>query len=181
MDENQIMGLIESILFISGDAVPLRKISAFLNIDVRKTKNIMDKLIDLYNFQQRGLQIIKVNDHYQLATRPENGKYLEKYFGTEEKQSLSQSLIETLSIIAYRQPITRMDIELIRGVKCEYAISVLSSRGLIKEIGRMDTPGKPILYGTTETFLKSFGLSSIEALPSLEDLSSLDDDILSEE
>lgn len=181
MDEREIMGLIESILFVSGDAVPLKKLSAFLNMDIRNTRKLMEKLVDVFNFERRGLQIIKVEDSYQLATRPEYGEYLEKYFGTEERQTLSQAVIETLSIIAYRQPITRMDIELIRGVKCEYAISILSQRGLIMEVGRMDTPGRPILYGTTDTFLKSFGLSSLEDLPSLEELLSLGESAPSKE
>ena len=106
-----------------------------------------------------------MNDHYQLATRPEYGEYIDKYFGIDKKQSLSQAMLETLSIIAYKQPITRIDIESIRGVKCEYTLGVLNDRGLIKEVGKMDAPGKPILYGTTDTFLKVFGLSSLEDLP----------------
>ena len=163
------MGLIESFLFVSGDALPIEKIASFIKIDVRSTRKLMDKLIDVFNFERRGLQIIKINDSYQLATRPEYGEKIEEFLGAEEKQTLSQAVLETLSIIAYRQPITRMDIELIRGVKCEYAISVLMDRELIKEVGRMDTPGRPILYGTTDIFLKSFGLRSLEELPSLEE------------
>lgn len=169
MDEREIMGLIESVLFVSGDAVPIKKIAEFLDMDVRNARKLLEKLIDVFNFERRGLQVIKVNDCYQLATRPEYGEYIEGFFGADEKQTLSQAVLETLSIIAYRQPITRMDIELIRGVKCEYAISVLINRNLIKEVGRMDTPGKPILYGTTDVFLKSFGLSSLEELPLLEE------------
>lgn len=169
MDEREKMGLIESILFVSGDAVPAKKIAEYLDMDIRNARKLLEKLIDVFNFERRGLQVIKVNDSYQLATRPEYGQYIKSFFGAEEKQTLSQAVLETLSIIAYRQPITRMDIELIRGVKCEYAINVLISKDMIREVGRMDTPGKPILYGTTDTFLKSFGLSSLEELPPLED------------
>lgn len=170
MDERDIMGLIETLLFVSGDAIPTKRIADFLDMDVRKARKLMEKLIDVFNFERRGLQIIRVNDSYQLATRPEYGEYIEKFFGADKKQSLSQAVLETLSIIAYRQPITRMDIELIRGVKCEYAINVLMEKGLIKEVGRMDAPGRPILYGTTDLFLKSFGLTSIEDLPPLEEI-----------
>ncbi|HHZ12318.1 MAG: SMC-Scp complex subunit ScpB [Caldicoprobacterales bacterium] len=167
MDENKIMGLIESILFVSGEAVSVRKIADFLNMDKGKLRKIMDKLVENFNSRNGGLQIIKMNDHYQLATRPEYGEYIDKYFGIDKKQSLSQAMLETLSIIAYKQPITRIDIESIRGVKCEYTLGVLNDRGLIKEVGKMDAPGKPILYGTTDTFLKVFGLSSLEDLPPL--------------
>lgn len=167
MDENKIMGLIESILFVSGEAVSVRKIADFLNMDKGKLRKIMDKLVENFNYRNGGLQIIKMNDHYQLATRPEYGEYIDKYFGIDKKQSLSQAMLETLSIIAYKQPITRIDIESIRGVKCEYTLGVLNDRGLIKEVGKMDAPGKPILYGTTDTFLKVFGLSSLEDLPPL--------------
>jgi segregation and condensation protein B len=167
MDENKIMGLIESILFVSGEAVSVRKIADFLNMDKGRLRKIMDKLVENFNSRNGGLQIIKMNDHYQLATRPEYGEYIDKYFGIDKKQSLSQAMLETLSIIAYKQPITRIDIESIRGVKCEYTLGVLNDRGLIKEVGKMDAPGKPILYGTTDTFLKVFGLSSLEDLPPL--------------
>ena len=167
MDENKIMGLIESILFVSGEAVSVRKIADFLNMDKGKLRKIMDKLVENFNSRNGGLLIIKMNDHYQLATRPEYGEYIDKYFGIDKKQSLSQAMLETLSIIAYKQPITRIDIESIRGVKCEYTLGVLNDRGLIKEVGKMDAPGKPILYGTTDTFLKVFGLSSLEDLPPL--------------
>lgn len=170
MDERERMGLIESILFVSGDAVPIKKIADFLDMDIRNARKLLEKLVDVFNFERRGLQIVKVNDCYQLATRPEYGECIEEFFDAGEKQTLSQAVLETLSIIAYRQPITRMDIELIRGVKCEYAITVLINRDLAKEVGRMDSPGKPILYGTTDMFLKSFGLSSLEELPPLVEL-----------
>jgi segregation and condensation protein B len=165
MDDRETMGIIESILFVSGDPVSLKDIAKVLEIDVRIARKLMERMIDTFNFERRGLQIIKVNDSYQLATRPEFSEYIQKYIGSEQKQTLSQAALETLSIIAYRQPITRGDIESIRGVKCEYALNILSERGLIKEVGRLEAPGRPILYGTTDLFLKSFGLSSIKDLP----------------
>jgi len=169
MDERDTMGLIESILFISGDPVPIKDIAKLLEMDVRTARRLMEKMIDTFNFERRGLQIIKVNDSYQLATRPEFKEYIQKYISPEQKQELSQAALETLSIIAYRQPITRADIESIRGVKCEYALNLLKERGLIKEVGRLDAPGRPILYGTTDQFLKDFGLTSLKDLPSIKE------------
>ena len=133
MDEREVMGIIESILFVSGDPVSVKDIGKVLGMDVRKVRKLMEKMVDTFNFERRGLQIIRVND-YQLATRPEFSEYIEKYIGPRQKQTLSQAALETLSIIAYRQPITRMDIEAIRGVKCEYALNILSEKGLIKEV-----------------------------------------------
>ncbi|MGI5851138.1 MAG: SMC-Scp complex subunit ScpB [Clostridiales bacterium] len=167
MDENKIMGLIESILFVSGESVSLRKMADFFDMDKSEIEELMEKLVESFNSRRGGLQIIKMNDRYQLATRPEYGDYIDRYFGIDKKQSLSQAMLETLSIIAYKQPITRIDIESIRGVKCEYTLGVLNDRGLIKEVGKMDAPGKPILYGTTDTFLKVFGLTSLDDLPPL--------------
>lgn len=168
MDEREMMGIVESILFVSGDQVSLKEIAKLMNMDLRMARAFMEKMIDTFNFERRGLQLVKANDSYQLATRAEHGDYIEQFTGSIKKQTLSQALLETLSIIAYQQSITRMDIEVIRGVKCEHAIGVLLEKGLIKEVGRMDAPGRPILYGTTDFFLKSFGLSSLEDLPPLE-------------
>ncbi|NMB33114.1 MAG: SMC-Scp complex subunit ScpB [Clostridium sp.] len=169
MDEREKMGLIETILFVSGEALPVKRVAGFLDMSPNQTEKLLDKLSDTFNFERRGLQIIKVNDCYQLATRPEYGEYIENFFGTVKKQTLSQSVLETLAIIAYRQPITRMDIELIRGVRCEYTLGVLLNKGLVKEVSRLDAPGKPILYGTTDIFLKTFGFSSLDELPPVDE------------
>lgn len=167
MDEHKLSGLIESILFVSGEAVSARRIADFLGIDIRNVRKLLENLVDIYNFEGRGLQIVRADDNFQLATRPEYGEYIDSFFGNDRKQNLSQAMLETLSIIAYRQPITRMDVEQTRGVKCEYTISSLSGKGLIKEVGKMDAPGRPILYGTTDLFLKLFGLISLNELPPL--------------
>lgn len=169
MDEREMMGVMESILFVSGEAIPIRRIAEFLNMDIRNARTFMEKLMDVFNFERRGIQIIKANDCFQLATRAEHGEQIEAFFGSDDKQTLSQALLETLSIIAYKQPVTRMDMELIRGVKCEYSVSVLLSKNLIKDMGRLDAPGRPILYGTTDEFLKSFGLTSLDELPALQE------------
>lgn len=167
MDEREQMAIVESILFVSGDPVDAKDISQLLEIDCRSVRKLMKKLIDCYNFERRGLQVVKINDTYQLATRPEHSSYIEKYIGQGKTQKLSQAGFEALAIIAYRQPITKADIEAVRGVKCDYIINVLVGRELIREVGRMSAPGRPILYGTTDLFLRSFGLSTIEELPPL--------------
>lgn len=169
MDEREMMAIVESILYIAGDPIELKSIAELLNVDIRQAKKLLNNMADCYNFERRGLQIISVNDKYQLGTRPEHSEYIEQFIGQEHGQSLSQAVLESLAIVAYKQPITKAEVEAIRGVKCDHTLSVLSKRGYIKEVARRDTPGRPIEYGTTELFLRNFGLTTIEDLPSLED------------
>lgn len=163
-----MMAIIENILFISGEAVGIGEIAKTLDISKASTIKIMDKMISCFDFERRGLQIMQINDKYQLATRPQYVNYIHKFIEPRQRERLSQASLETLAIIAYRQPVTRMDIEDIRGVKCDNILNNLLDKGLIKEIDRLDAPGRPILYGTTDLFLKHFGLSSIEELPPLD-------------
>lgn len=164
MDEREIIGVIESILFVSGDPVSAKEISRILDLDVRLVRKYIKKMIDSFQLEQRGLQIVMVNDTYQLATKPEYSEYIERYLGQVHKQNLSQAGLETLAIIAYQQPVTKADIEAIRGVKCDYIVNTLVNRGFIHEVARMDAPGRPILYGTTDLFLRSFGLTTLKAM-----------------
>jgi len=168
MEEQQMMAIAEAILFIAGDPVPVRSIAEVLDIDVDAAQSLMEKMLKAYALQPRGLQLIRINDAYQLVTRPEYGEYIRKFTGATKEQPLSRACLETLAIIAYNQPVTKADIEQLRGVKCDHAIAVLLEKNLIREVGRLDAPGKPKLYGTTELFLKSFGLSDINDLPPLE-------------
>lgn len=167
MDERRMMAVIESILFVSGEPVSTKRVSEILDLDYRLTKKLLYKMVDCFNFERRGLQIIMVDDMFQLSTRPEYKDYIEKFLGTDIKQELSQACLETLSIVAYKQPVTKSEIEKIRGVKSDYSVSILIKKNLIVEVDRLDAPGKPILYGTTQNFLKSFGLSNIDELPEL--------------
>jgi segregation and condensation protein B len=128
----------------------------------------MIKITDCFNFERRGLQIVTVNDTYQLATRPEYSSLIEKFIGRDRIQGLSQASLETLAVVAYRQPVTKAEIEAIRGVKCDYTITTLHNRGYIQEVARLDAPGRPILYGTTDLFLRNFGLSELNDLPPLD-------------
>lgn len=163
-----MMAIIENILFVSGEAVGINEIAKVLDISRANAIKIMDKMISCFDFERRGLQVMQINDKYQLATRPQYVNYIHRFVEPRQRERLSQASLETLAIIAYRQPVTRMDIEYIRGVKCDNVLNTLLDKGLIKEMDRLDAPGRPILYGTTDLFLKHFGLSSIEELPPLD-------------
>jgi segregation and condensation protein B len=162
--------IIESLLFVSGEPLEVKQIASVLECSVGFTKDLLSEMIKLYDMKNRGIKIINVNNSYSLVTKPGNSDYIEKLFGNNSRQSLSQAALETLAIVAYKQPITRVDIDEIRGVKSDRAISNLVEKGLIKECGRLEVPGRPILYGTTDEFLKHFGLQNIEQMPSLDEI-----------
>lgn len=162
--------IIESLLFVSGEPLAIKQIASILECSVGFTKDLLSEMIKLYNIKNRGIKIINANDSYSLVTKSENGDYIEKLLGNNSRQSLSQAALETLAIVSYKQPITRIDIDEIRGVKSDRAISNLVEKGLIKECGRLEVPGRPILYGTTDEFLKYFGLENIEQMPALDEI-----------
>ena len=168
MEEKEVIAIIEAILFVAGDAVSLKELSEVLGITDIEMRSWVDRIIDLYNYERRGLQIIQYQDKIQMSSRSEYASYIEKLLHPIQKQSLSQAIMETLAIIAYSQPITKSEVEMIRGVKCDYTLSSLVGKDLIIELGRRDTPGKPILYGTSESFLKHFGFTNISDLPHLQ-------------
>jgi len=167
MDDVERMSVIESILFVSGEPVKLQKIADLLEIGKREARELMEKLIDTHNFERRGLQILEADDTYQFATRPEHEEWIIKFTGSRKRNTVSQAALETLAIVAYRQPIARADLEVIRGVKCDYSLSVLTERGYVEEVGRLDAPGRPKLYGTTDRFLREFGMTGLRDLPPL--------------
>lgn len=167
MDRREIKSIIEALLFASGDPVALKDIAGVLDMDTKETLQIIREMKDQFNFERRGIQIIEADGYLQLSTRPEYYEYIQKLHSPQRKQGLSQAALETLAIIAYKQPITRVEIDNIRGVKSEKAISTLLEKGLIREVDRLDTVGRPILYGTTVEFLKYFGFNSLEDLPKL--------------
>lgn len=161
---------IESLLFVHGDPISLKEMSSILDEDIEVVKKLMEEFANLYNRPNRGIKVFKIDDKYQLGTKPENEKYIVKLLKTNQRQSLSQAAIETLSIISYKQPITRVEIEEIRGVRSDKAIQTLLEKDLIKESGRLEVVGRPILYGTTDNFLKQFGIEKLEELPVLEEI-----------
>ncbi len=170
MDEREIKAIIEALLFIWGDPLSLKDISKIIELEENKVKEILDNMIAEFDFYRRGLKIICVEDKYQLCTRPEHYQWINKLTHEKKTKSLSAAALETLSIIAYKQPITKNEIENIRGVRCDKAIDTLQEKGLIEEKGRLERTGRPIIYGTTNEFLRYFGLESLKDLPSLKDI-----------
>lgn len=158
-------GIIESILFTMGESVPLEKLAAVLELDKEKAKAIITQMMSDYEKENHGIQIIELDGAYQMCTKKQMYEYLIKIARQPKKQVLTDVLLETLSIIAYKQPVTRMEIEKIRGVSSGHAVNKLVEYNLVCEIGRLDVPGRPLLFGTTEEFLRSFGVNSIEELP----------------
>ena len=167
-EKYKIKSIIESLLFVSGEPLSAKDISNTIDISVKSLINIINEMIEEYKNEDRGIQIICINGDYQLATKSCNGEYIQKLLKKNKRQSLSQASLESLAIIAYKQPITRIDIDEIRGVKSESALLRLLEKGLIKEVGRLEVPGRPILYGTTEEFLRQFSLKELNELPSLD-------------
>lgn len=169
MDKKEIKSVIEALLFTWGEPLHIKEIEKILDIPRSELKKIMDELKSEFDYARRGIQILNTGNSYQLATRLEHYDYLkELHIERRENKSISNAGIETLTIIAYKQPITKIEIEDIRGVKCDKAIQTLFDKNLIREAGRLDKVGKPILYRTTDEFLRVFGLKSIDELPTLE-------------
>lgn len=171
MDIREIKSVVEGLLFVAGDAVPIKEICSIINIDETTLRRIVKQMMDSFIEENRGVQIIEVNNCYQFCTKPEHYEYIERLVKPQTRQGLSQASLETLAIIAYKQPITKSQVDYIRGVKSDGCISRLMEKELIYETGRLDAPGRAILYGTTDNFLKLFGLKSIKELPVLSELS----------
>ncbi|MCI1943770.1 SMC-Scp complex subunit ScpB [Clostridium luticellarii] len=169
-DRSNYFSIIESLLFVSGESLDIKQIASIIKCDVKFTKNLLDDMMITYKKDCRGIEIMKDNDRYSFVTKSKNSSYVEKLLGKNSRQSLSQASLETLAIIAYKQPITRIDIDEIRGVKSDRAISTLIEKRLIRENGKLNVPGKPILYGTTEEFLKHFGIQDLGNIPDLNSL-----------
>lgn len=162
-----LLGRIEAILFVSGEAVHVEDLARALGIGKSETEQALNTLRDEYDFAQRGFVLRRFGTQVQLTTRPLYAPDVVRLLQPVQKQSLSQAVMETLAVIAYKQPVTRAEIEQVRGVKCDYSVQSLSTKGLIAEVGRKDAIGRPILYGTTEKFLQHFGITSLEQLPPL--------------
>ena len=162
--------IFESLLFVSGEPIKLKELASIIESSEDFAEDILKELILKYEAEERGIRLININRQYQLVTKPKNSNYVQKLLKTNIRQALSQAALETLAIVSYKQPVTRIDIDDIRGVKSDSAVLTLVDKGLIKECGRMDVVGRPILYATTEEFLKNFALNAIEDMPSLENL-----------
>ena len=180
MNEKNYEAIIEAILFTMGESVELDKIAAAIELDKKETKAIIEKMMKHYENPSIGVKIIELDDAYQMCTKSEMYEYLIKIARQPKRHVLTDVLLETLSIIAYKQPITRGEIEAIKGVSADYSLQTLLQRKLIQSAGRKQTLGRPTLYRTTDEFLRHFGLSDLSQLPPLPEDVDLSD-VLSEE
>lgn len=160
-----LAGRIEAILFVAGEAVRVDDLAKALNVPAREIEAELIKLRDEYDFHQRGFTLKRFGHQVQLATRALYSADVVHLLQPVQKQTLSQAAMETLAVVAYKQPVTRAEVEQIRGVKCDYSLQSLMNKELIMEVGRKEALGRPILYGTTENFLAHFGLTNLEDLP----------------
>ena len=158
---------IEAVLFAMGDSMELSKIAKAIGHDTETTRKVLQNMMDDYQKEDRGIRIIELENAYQLCTKQEYYEYLVNIALQPKKAVLSDVMMETLSIIAYKQPVTKIEIEKIRGVKSDHAVNKLIEYNLVQEVGRLDAPGRPILLGTTEEFLRNFGVDSTDNLPTI--------------
>ena len=164
-EEGTLKGRIEAILFVAGEAVLIKDLARALQTDEKEIRKAVSTLRDEYDYEQRGFLLKRFGDNIQLATRPLYAGDVVRLLQPVQQQSLSQAAMETLAVVAYKQPVTRAEVEQIRGVKCDYSLQSLMNKGLIREDGRKDTIGRPILYCTTDDFLSHFGLEGLDGLP----------------
>ena len=165
--EKHLEAVVEAVLFTMGKSVELRQLVIATGQSEEETRQAVERLKTRYDKEERGMEIIELEDSYQMCTRTGFYENLIRVAASPKKQVLSEVVLETLSIIAYKQPVTKMEIEKIRGVSSDHAVNKLVEYHLVCELGRLDAPGRPLLFGTTEEFLRSFGVHSIDDLPVL--------------
>ena len=165
LDEKREEAIVEAVLFTMGKSVELRQLAAALGTDTERAEAAVRRLQSRYEAEKRDMQITQLEDSWQMATRAEYYENLIRVAATPKKQILTDVVLETLSIIAYKQPITKLEIEKIRGVKSDHAVNKLIEYNLVYEVGRLDVPGRPALFATTEEFLRRFGVGSTKELP----------------
>lgn len=164
-EEKAWEAVIEAVLFTMGNSVELSRLAAAIGQDENAAREAVLRLKKRYDTGKRGMQIIELENSYQMCTRSEYYEHLIRVAATPKKQVLSDVVLETLSIIAYKQPVTKLEIEKIRGVKSDHAVNKLVEYNLVYEVGRLDAPGRPALFATTEEFLRRFGIGSTQNLP----------------
>lgn len=167
MERQKAKATLEAILFTMGDSVEIDRLAEVIEEDKKVTKEFLAEMAEEYQKEDRGIELTTLDNAVQLCTKGEFYESLIKIAKTPKKFVLTDTLLETLSIIAYKQPVTRLEIEKVRGVSCDHAVNRLLEFDLITEVGRLDAPGRPLLFGTTEQFLRSFGVKSLEDLPEL--------------
>lgn len=167
VEREKTKAILEAILFTMGDSVEVGRLAEAANISKKEAAELLEELQQSYRAENKGIELIWLEDAVQLCTKSEMYEYLIKIAKIHKKHVLSDTVLETLSIIAYKQPVTKLDIERIRGVSCDFAVNRLLEYDLIQELGRLDAPGRPMLFGTTEQFLRSFGVRNLDELPAL--------------
>lgn len=167
MEIEKLQSAVEAILFTMGDSVEVSKLALAIGHDEETTKKLVRNMMGRYEEEDRGIRIIELEDSFQLCTKKEMYEYLIRVAKQPKRYVLTDVLLETLSIVAYKQPVTKLEIEKIRGVKSDHAVNKLVEYGLIEETGRLDAPGRPLLFGTTEEFLRRFSVQSLDDLPML--------------
>lgn len=170
MDELEIRAAIEGILFAAGDPVPAERIAMVLGIETQAVLEAAQSLADDYSFERRGIRLVRMDDRLQLCSAPEYALYITRVMETRKPPKLSPSALEALAVVAYFQPVTRAYIDQIRGVDSSYTVGVLIEKGLIEPCGKLDVAGRPIIYKTSDIFLRTMGITNLEELPQLPDL-----------
>ena len=168
MEPNEIPQILEAILFVAGEPVAVSDLAQALEVSEMEIMHAVEALER--ECERRGVTVRRYGDHLRMETRPEYAPYVERLLQPVQRQTLSQTAMETLAVIAYRQPVTKGEVEQVRGVKCDYSVQSLLHKGLIREAGRKEALGRPILYATTDRFLEHFGISDIRELPPLPDV-----------
>lgn len=181
LSDKKIMSIIEGILFAWSEPVSPEDLSFAMDLPIEEIKDTLDFMVEGYKDEDRGLRLIRVQGSYQLNTKPENYDYISKFVSNKNKKSLSNASLETLAIIAYKQPVTKVEVESIRGVKCDSTIRGLVDMGLIRVAGQLDKIGKPNIYETTDEFLKKVGIPDINQLPKIEKDMQISMDFMEEE
>ncbi len=167
LEMKEIEATVEGILFASGEPVSIDRICTATELDYNTIKTVLQRLMDYYSFERRGIRLVRMEDSYQLCSAPEYADTIRKAFEIRKPAKLSQPALEVLTIVAYYQPTTRAYVDQIRGVDSSYTMGLLLDRHLIEECGRLQVPGRPHLYRTTKTFLRSFHLNSLDDLPEM--------------
>jgi len=167
MEIKELESALEGVLFASGEPVPVERLCLGLEVDRPTLDAVAQQLMDKYRYERRGIRLVRLDTSYQLCSAPEFAPHIRKTLESRKPARLSQPALEVLAIIAYYQPVTRAYVDQVRGVDSAYTVSLLLERDLIEEAGRLAVPGRPVLFRTTKTFLRSFGLTNLEELPEL--------------
>lgn len=169
MEDELLFQKIECVLFVAGDPVPIAELARTFAMDTGEMRTALSEMGESYMPKERGIQLYCTEEAAQLVSNPAYAQVIDELLAPQQSKSASQSILETLAVIAYKQPVTRAEIEQVRGVRCDYSVGQLLKTGLIVSVGRKDSIGKPMLYGTTDQFLRKFGMHDLSELPQIED------------